>query len=65
MAMDRMSAFEVPIHERSPKSATENQPSCVCVSGSPDFHRQPLWRHIEEAGHAVRRFTEDRKTSET
>jgi len=42
------------------RCATEDQPSYVCVSGSPEFHRQALWRHIEEAGHAVRRFTEDR-----
>ena len=46
-------------------SAKENQPSYLCVSGSPEFHRQAFWRHIEEAGHAVCRFTEDRKTPET
>ena len=61
MITDRMSAFEAAIRESSPsRSATEDQPSYVCVSGSPEFHRQTLWRHIEEAGHAVRRFTEDR-----
>ena len=41
-------------------SAKENQPSYVFVSGSPELHRQAFWRHIEEAGHTVRRFTEDR-----
>lgn len=61
MTMDRMSAFGTAIRDSSRSDlATEDQPSCVCVSGSPEFHRQALWRHIEEAGHAVRRFTEDR-----
>lgn len=60
MMKDRMSVFEAAIRESSPRSTTEDQPSYVCVSGSPEFHRQALWRHIEEAGHAVRRFTEDR-----
>ena len=60
MTMDRMSDFEAAIRESSrSRSATEDQPSYVCVSGSPEFHRQALWRHIEEAGHAVRRFTEE------
>jgi diguanylate cyclase (GGDEF)-like protein len=56
-----MSAFEAAIRESSrSRFATEDQPSYVCVSGSPEFHRQALWRQIEEAGHTVRRFTEDR-----
>ena len=58
MITDRMSAFEAAIRERSP-SVTENPPSYVYVSGSLGFHRQALWRHIEDAGHAIRRFTED------
>jgi diguanylate cyclase (GGDEF)-like protein len=59
--MDRMSEFEAAIRESSrSRPTTEDQPSYVCVSGSHEFHRQALWHHIEEAGHAVRRFTEDR-----
>ena len=60
MRKDGMSEFTAAIRESSnSRSATENQSSYVCVSGSPEFHRQDLWSHIEEAGHAVRRFTED------
>ena len=47
MMKDRMSVFEAAIRESSPRSTTEDQPSYVCVSGSPEFHRQTLWRHIE------------------
>ena len=60
MTTDRMSPFEAATHERSPKCAIEDQPSYVFVSGSPELHHQAFWRHIEEAGHTVRRFTEDR-----
>ena len=61
MNKDRMSAFESTTLESSrSRSATEDQPSYICVSGSPEFHRQALCRHIEEAGHVVHRFTEDR-----
>lgn len=59
METDRMSALEAAIHNPSSKSTTEDHSSCVCVSGSPEFHRQALWQHIEDAGHALRRFTED------
>lgn len=57
MTTDRMSAFEPAIHESF--RATEDQPSYACVSGSPEFHCQAIWRHIEGASHAVRRFTEE------
>jgi diguanylate cyclase (GGDEF)-like protein len=60
MTKDRMSAFEATTLESScSRSATEGQPSYICVSGSPEFHSQALCRHIEEAGHVVHRFTED------
>jgi len=61
MTKDRMSEFEAAICESShSRRAPQDQPSYVCVSGSPEFHRQALGRHLEEAGYAVRRFTEDR-----
>lgn len=61
MMMDRMSEFEAAIRESSrSRPTTKDQPSYVCVLGSLEFHRQALWQHIEEAGYAVRRFTEDR-----
>lgn len=61
MIKDRMSSFEPAIRETSNgESAIEDQQLYICVSGSPEFHRQDLWRHIEEAGYAVCRFTEER-----
>jgi diguanylate cyclase (GGDEF)-like protein len=60
MSMDRMSAFSNAGRECSPsQSAAEAPSSYVCVSGRSAFHHQTLWRHIEEAGHVVRRFTEE------
>jgi diguanylate cyclase (GGDEF)-like protein len=60
MTKDRMSEFEAATRESShSRRAPQDQPSYVCVSGSSEFHRQALGRHIEEAGYAVRRFTED------
>jgi diguanylate cyclase (GGDEF)-like protein len=57
---DRMSEFKAAICDSSRSyPAREDQSSYVCVSGRHEFHRQALWCHIEEAGHAVRRFTED------
>ena len=61
MVRDMMSAIDGASRESyGSRITTEDQPSYVCVSGSPEFHRQAFWRHIEEAGHAVRRFTDDR-----
>ena len=58
--MDRMSAFDVAVRDSSlPGSTTNSRPPYICVGGSPEFHRQVLWSHLEEAGHAVRRFTEE------
>src|SRR5512140_597395 len=60
MEMDRMSTFDAANIESSiSRRATEHQSSYVCVSGSLEFHRLGVWQNIEEAGHAVRRFTED------
>ena len=62
MKNDRMSAFEAASRKSSAsRITTEDRRSYVYVSGSPEFHDQALWRHIEEAGHAVRRFTDDRE----
>ena len=60
MNKDRMSTVETAIRNSSRSDPTRlNQPFSVCVSGRPEFHHQALWRHLEEAGHAVYRFTED------
>ena len=60
MNKDRMSTVEAAILDSSRSDPTrENQPSYVCVSGRPEVHHQALWRHLEKAGHAVYRFTED------
>ena len=60
MNNDRMSTVEAAICDSSRSDPTrQNQPSHVCVSGRPEFHHQALWRDLEQAGHAVHRFTED------
>ena len=60
MNNDRMSTVEAAICDSSLRDLTRlNQPSSVCVSGRPEFHHQALWRYLEQAGHAVHRFTED------
>jgi diguanylate cyclase (GGDEF)-like protein len=61
MIQDRMSVFEPAIREVSHQySASADQPSYVCITGSPEFRHQALWRQIEVAGHALYRFTGDR-----
>jgi hypothetical protein len=60
MNKDRMSTVETAICDSSLSDPTRlNPPSSVCISGRPEFHHQALWRHLEKAGHAVYRFTED------
>jgi len=60
MTTDNMSTLEAAVHEPSSKSTAEDHRLHVCVSGSPDFHRQALWRHLEGTGHSLGRFTDDR-----
>ncbi|THI89553.1 MAG: diguanylate cyclase [Nitrospira sp. CG24A] len=60
MNKDRMSTVETAICDSFRSDPTRlNPPSSVCISGRPEFHHQALWRHLEKAGHAVYRFTED------